>query len=317
MLSHKWDSLIDWQYCQLENCRIEDNKVILESDQPAVITSEIRDSTTRIGHYGEVIPKISVPLSTAALLYIRSGYTSEYSEDTWTDWQLINEPEQRLEYTLSLTSTKIILDYNIKSISNIYCINNSQYQRLAMNLSTMYLTPLTDADADNPIYSYLWSGAVDEAIVDFAKVDQEGEPLTIYATNATFVDNVITLSNPLPDDNVIVIIKYIPRYFIYSYPQYQYIQFKVELMASEETFFQTSDGLDFLDNDGLSFSVGYIEKVSLLVTRDGLDFMTADPENAYFNVGSINPILTSMTINYCLDFQTEMEDVFPKFFRRL
>ncbi len=292
MLTHTWSNLIDWQYCQLTNCKIINNAVVLTTDATGSIISDIRDSSTRLFSYGEVIPKMNVRLGTTVLLYLRSGWTSEYNSDAWTDWKLVNEPEQLMEYTLSLTSNKIIVDHNIKSISNIYCINTEQYQTLAMNLNAMYLTPLTDKDANNELYSYLWSATVDEAIVDFARVDQEGEPLTQYATGATFVDNVVTLTNPLPNDNTIVIVKYIPRYFIYSDSNARYIQFKFELL-----------------------SVDPEQLVVLFQTHDGLNFVTND--DMYVDVHSMNPTVSSIDINYHLDFQTELEDAFPKFFRRL
>jgi hypothetical protein len=307
--------MTDWQYCQLGNCRLSDNTVILSADATGTLISEIRDSSERIHHYDEIIQKINVPLSTSALLYVRSGWNSEYYADSWTDWKLINEPEQRMEYTLSLTKNKIIVDYDIQSILNIYCVNTSEYQALAMNLSTIYSNALTNADSENPIYSFLWSGLTDEAITDFAKTDQDGEPKTPYATNATFVNNAITLETPLPSDNSIVIVKYIPRHFVYSDANGRYIQFKIELLPMETIFFQDSANNDFLTSTGDSFSVGHLDPVSLLQTHDNLDFVTADGD--YFNVHSINPIVSSITINYHLDFQTELEDIFPKFFRRL
>jgi len=286
-----WARKNHWDYCTFTNTSILNNTVVLKTDAAGTILSDIRDSSARIYSYGEIIPKINIPLGNLALFYVRSGWTSEYYTDAWTDWKLINEPEQRMEYTLSLTANKIIVDYDIKSIVNIYCINNTQYQTLAMNLNTMYLTPLTDADANNELYSYLWSGLVDEAIVDFAKVDQDGEPLTTYATNATFVNNVVVLKNPLPDDNCIVIVKYVPRYFVYS-GSGRYIQFKIELL-----------------------STGSTQLVSFLRTANKLDFLTSDGK--YFDVHSINPIVDSVTINYHLDYQYELENIFPKFFRRL
>lgn len=321
MVSHSWNSMIDWQYCQLKDCRISNDTVILSSDSSGYILSDIRDSSERINNYAEIITKINVPLSTAALLYVRSGWNSEYNADNWSDWKLVNEPEQRMEYTLSLTTNKIIVDYDIQSILNIYCVNNSEYQTLAMNLNTIYLTPLTDADADNELYSYLWSGLTDEAITDFAKVDQPGEPLTIYATGATFVNNVITLTNPLPVDNCIVIVKYIPRYFIYSDNVGRYIQFKIELLPLENIFFSDKNHADFLTLDNDSLCVGHIDPVSIFQTHDKMNFLTADTDGdgigEYFDVHSINPIVSSITINYKLNFQSEIEDVFPKFFRRL
>lgn len=311
MISHTWSSYIDWQYCQLENCKIVGDNITLSSDMSGTILSDIRDSSNRINNYAEVIPKLDVPLSTAALVYIRSGWNDEYHTDSWTDWKLINEPEQRMEYTLSLTKNRIIVDYAIKSIVNIYCINNTKYQALAMNMDTVYLTPLTDADADNELYSYLWSGLIDEAIVDFAKVDQDGEPLTTYAENATFVDNVITLKNPLPDENVIVIVRYIPRHFIYSDANCRYIQFKIELLSMEYIFFQTHDKYDFSTKDNFALSLGTLNPISYFKTHDKLDFMTKD--GFYIDVSSINPTVSSMTINYKLDVQKELEDIFPKF----
>lgn len=315
MVNHTWSSYVDWQYCQLENCKIVGNNVTLSSDLSGTILSDIRDSSERINNYAEVIPKLDVQLSTAALVYIRSGWNSEYYSDSWTDWKLINEPEQRMEYTLSLTAKRIIVDYDIKSIVNIYCINNDKYQALAMNLDVMYLTPLTDADANNELYSYLWSGRVDEAIVDFAKVDQDGEPLTIYAEGATFVDNVITLKNSLPDDNVIVIVRYVPRHFIYSSSSGRYIQFRIELLSMESIFLQTHEKFDFVTKDYFSVSTGTINPISYFQTHDKLDFLTKD--GFYIDARSINPTVSSMTINYKLDFQSELENVFPKFFRRL
>lgn len=292
MLKHQWNSTTDWQYCNIINCIISNNNVILNQGYYGTIVSDIRDSSERIHNYTEVIPKISVPLSTAALLYLRSGSTAEYDETSWTDWKLINEPEQLMEYTLSLTNNKIIVDYNIKSIANIYCVNNSEYQTLAMNLNTIYLTPLTDADANNELYSYLWSGLTDEAITDFAKTDQEGEPLTTYATGATFVNNVITLTNTLPLDNSIVIVKYTPRNFIYSDIN-RYVQFKIELLPMDNVFFQDHDNLNIVTSDDNVFCVSSGDSVEL------------------------NPTVFSMEIYYKLNFQTELENAFPNLFRRL
>jgi len=269
------------------NTKIVNNTVVLDNSTTGTLLSDIRDSSSRIYDYAEIIPVINVPVGSSALLYVRSGWYEDYDVDAWTDWKLINEPEQRLEYTLSLTDKKIIADYYIKSLVNVYYGNDYNFQLLATNLKTMYLEALTDVNSEDPTYSSLWSGVVDDAIVDFAKVDQSGEELTIYATNAATVDNVIVLKNPLPDHNVVTIIKYISRYFVYSGMRNRYFQFKIDL---------TVDPV-------------------LLRTIDNDDYLTSAGEP--INLGQVGPTITSISANYKLDFQHELETIFPRFYRRL
>ena len=128
---------------------------------------------------------------------------------------------------------------------------------------------------------------VSDAIVDFAKVDNDGEQLTIYATDAATIDNVIILKNPLPDNNVITIIKYISRYFVYSGHKNRYFQFKIDLTV-DPVYLRT-------------------------VVND--DVQTSD--EMLVNLGAVGPTITSINVNYILDFQNEMERMFPRFYRRL
>ena len=287
MPTHAWSTTNDFEYCTLTNCKIVNNTVILDNSTTGTILSDIRDSTPRIYDYAEIVPVINIPPGSSALLYVRSGWYSEYSVDSWTDWKLINESEQRIEYTLSLTTKKIIADYNIKSLSNIYYGTDYAFQNLATSLKTAYLANLDDIDPDDPKYSSLWSGLVDGAILDFARVDNDGEDLTIYATDAATVDNVIILKNALPDDNVVTIIKYISRYFVYSGYKNRYFQFKIDLTV-DPMYLRTVTNDDFHTSDG-------------------------DP----INLNEIGPTVTSINVNYILDFQSEMEKMFPRFFRRM
>jgi len=286
--THTWSTKNDFEYCTHINTKItSDNKVILDNSTTGTLLSDIRDSTSRIYDYAEIIPVINVPQGSSALLYVRSGWYEEYSPDSWTDWKLINEPEQRLEYTLSLSTQKIIANYNIKSLSNIYYGTGYEFQNLATNLRAIYLATLDNVDPDDERYSSLWSGVVDDAIVDFAKVDNDGEQLTIYATDAATIDNVIILKNPLPDNNVITIIKYISRYFVYSGHKNRYFQFKIDLTV-DPVYLRT-------------------------VVND--DVQTSD--EMLVNLGAVGPTITSINVNYILDFQNEMERMFPRFYRRL
>jgi hypothetical protein len=285
--THVWDCKNDWDYCTLTDCKIINNTVMLDNAITGSILSDIRDSTSRIHDYGEIIPIINIPTGSSALLYIRSGWYEEYTEDTWTDWKLINEPEQRIEYTLSLTTSRIVADYDIKSLTNIYYGTDYAFHTLATNLRDIYLSTLDNVDPEDERYSSLWSGIVDDAIVDFAKTDNDGEALTIYAQDAATVNNVIVLKNPLPDNNVVTIIKYISRYFVYSGHKNRYFQFKIDLEV-DPVYLRT-------------------------VTND--DFCTSDGE--LINLGEVGPTVTSIIANYRLDFQHEMQNMFPRIFRRL
>lgn len=288
MASHNWSSKTDWDYCTLTDCKItENNTIILDNSTTGSIVSDIRDSTSRISDYEEIITKIKIPTGASALFYVRSGWYEEYLEDAWTDWKLVNEPEQKIEYTLSLSSNRIIANYDIKSLENIYYGSDYAFQILAANLKSIYLDSLQNIDPNDERFSSLWSGIVDNAIVDFARVDNNGEALTLYATDAATIDNVIILKNVLPDNNVVTIIKYTPRYFVYSGNRNRYFQFKIELTV-EPTYFRT------ISND---------------------DFYTADEEP--INLGEVGPVISSVTVNYKLDFQSEMEKAFPRFFRRI
>jgi hypothetical protein len=285
---HNWSSNTDWHYCTLTNCRITDNNtIILDNSTTGSILSDIRDSTSRILDYEEIVTIIKIPTGSSALFYVRSGWYEDYLADAWTDWKLITEPEQRIEYTLSLSNKKIIADYNIKSLANIYYGTDYAFQTLAANLKAIYLDSLQNIDPNDERFSSLWSGIVDNAIVDFARVDNNGEALTIYATDATTVDNAIILKNVLPDDNVITIIKYTPRYFVYSGNKNRYFQFKIDLTV-DPMYLHT-------------------------ITND--EFYTSD--NQPINLHEVGPVISSVTVNYKLDFQKEMEKAFPRFYRRI
>jgi len=288
MPTHTWSSLNDWQYCTFIDTKITpDNTIILDNSTTGSIISDIRDSTSRIYDYEEIVTSINIPTGASALFYVRSGWCDEYDSTAWTDWKLINEPEQRIEYTLSLSTKKIIVDYSVKTIENIYYGNDYAFQTLAANLKAIYLDSLQNIDPNDERFSSLWSGVVDDAIVDFARVDNTGESLTIYATDVSTIDNNIILRNALPGDNVVVIVKYTPRHFVYSGHRNRYFQFKIDLTV-EPMYLHT-------------------------ITND--EFYTSD--NEPINLGMVGPTITSVNVNYKLDFQNEMERAFPRFFRRI
>lgn len=232
MPAHIWDCTSDFEYCELTDCKIVNGSVVLDTTLSGTIISDIRDATPRIFTHEEIIPKIGLPAGTSAILYVRSGWYEDYVEDAWTDWKQVNGAESRIEYTLSLTNSKIIADYDINLIKNIYYSSDYRFLSLSAAMKTLYIKGLDpNVKYADELHSILWTSKINEAIVGFAKVGHNSLDKTIYAIDANTVDNVITLKNKLPDDNVSVIIEYVPRNYVYSDMRNRYFQWKYDLVS--------------------------------------------------------------------------------------
>jgi hypothetical protein len=230
---HIWNNHNDWEYCICANCKIVGDTIVLDNSLTGTIVSDIRDSSSRISEYGEVISIITIPPGCNAVMSLRSGWYDEYTSTTWTDWETISGPEQRIEYTMSLSRSKIITDYNVNSLVNIYFTDNNKFRMLAANLQSLYLDTIDETILQtNELYSLLWSAKVGQAIVNLARTDYDGDAATIYATDASAINNMVILKNNLPADNVVVIIEYVPRYYIYSNKRNRYFQWKLDLSSN-------------------------------------------------------------------------------------
>jgi hypothetical protein len=196
----------------------------------ATILSDIRDSTARISKYGNIIPLVYIPEGTTAEFQVRCGTTSEYTDDTWSSWISLSSGQKLLELTLSLTKSKIITDYNIGAVSNLYYSNDAQFLNLATHLTTAFLNSLDEFDVETTNrYSMLWSALTDIAMSGFARTDYDPGKASDYAAESAFIDNMVKLKFPLPFHNVPVVIEYIPRNFVYIDKAYRYIQWSCDL----------------------------------------------------------------------------------------
>lgn len=236
MPAHVWNCKNDFDYCTLTDCKISNGTIVLDNSLTGSVVSDIRDSSFRISDYEEIIPKIDVPTGTSANLYIRSGWYEEYDKECWTDWLLVDEARTRMEYTVSLTNSKIIADFDIGRLKNVYYRNDFRFLSLASQLRTLYLNGIDpEAPYAEDLYSILWSAKVDEAIVGFAKVGHDSTAQTIYAKDAATSGNVVILKNVLPDHSVGLILEYIPRYFVYNDNRNRYFQWKCELTSTADS----------------------------------------------------------------------------------
>ena len=217
MPAHFWSTENDFEYCQLENCTFKGTGIVLDGATSGTIVSDIRHSTDRIYKYDEFIPHFSLNPGGNLQLYYRVGL----SPDIMTDWISYPGPENRVEYTVSLTDARIIADYDIAELVNIY----------------------TEFDYR---YKILWDARTDFATVDFALVDYDPSEITAYAVDTVVNKNVVNLSTLLDENNVNIALEYIPRHFVVD-DRLPYIQWKADLTA------------DAVENSPLlrSVSIGY------------------------------------------------------------
>jgi|GEM_PF-5104758 len=206
MVKHSWSTENDFQYCTLTDCEIVNGKVQLKSDKTSgTILSEIADSTNMIGKYDEFIFSTTAPAGTTIAAYYRTGTSEAYSLDYWSDWILYDNPARRIEYTLSLTDQKIITDYDIATIHNIYTEGDYRWQVLRQGLT-------------------------DKGIVDLAVVDYDPGEITQYAEDAIFRNNEVRLNTPLDVNNVNVMVEYTPCEVVLDTSD-RYVQWKGVLTA--------------------------------------------------------------------------------------
>lgn len=269
--AHFWNSQNDFEYCTLTNCKYDavTSSVVLDNSLSGTILSDVRDSTDRLIRYDEIIPKIVVPTGTTAQIYVRCGAYWRYTEDTWTDWRSIEVTDDAkiVELTLSLANNKIVTDYEIAKLYNIFYSADSRSLQLAMNLTEAFINALDDYQvATLDQYQILWAAFVDSARVGFAKTDYVPGAASQYAIDASYAANVIKLKNKLPLNNAPCVVEYVPRHFVYIGPRYRYFQWKCEFTAA---------------------------------------------------AGATSPALKEVVAKYTLNFQSQIENAFPKFFRRL
>lgn len=208
MPSHVWNCSNDFEYCELSGCVADGDSVKLDGALNGTILSDIRHSTDKHWKYDAVKHTASIPAGTTLTLSYRSGFTSKYIAEAWSDWIVHGAPERRVEYTVSLTDVRIMADYAIGTLLNIYTEQDYRYK-------------------------ILWSALTDMAVVDYARVDYDPGEVTGYASGASIAGNMVTLLNPLPDNNANVMLEYIPRNVIYN-DIAPYIQWKA-VMTSDET----------------------------------------------------------------------------------
>lgn len=205
MPSHFWQTQNDFEYCALQDSMFDAGGVRLsEGSTAGSIVSDVRFSTNRIFKYDEVIPRVIKPAGTDVGLFYRVGT----SEDDLGDWMPYTAPEPRIECTLSLTDRRIVMDYDVASISNIF----------------------TEFDYR---YNMLWNAQTDYALVDLARVDYDPGEVTEYVHGATFRNNMIVLHTPLHDENVNVAVEYTPRHVILD-DDSRFIQWKADLSTEDE-----------------------------------------------------------------------------------
>lgn len=205
MASHIWNCSNDFEYCDLTDCAIVNDTVELDNAVSGSVLSDIRYGTDKHWKYDAIRYAAVVPAGTTLSLSYRTGLTSEYDAETWSEWIAYSDPVKRIEFTLSLTDTRIVADYDIKQLLNIYTESDYRYELRCMGLT-------------------------DLAIVDYAKVDYDPATITEYAATATRLGNIVTLFTPLPSNNVNVMLEYIPKDVI-SDSTDPYIQWKVEMTA--------------------------------------------------------------------------------------
>jgi hypothetical protein len=239
MAAHVWNHAKDFEYCEMDGCIVQPPQVIqngaitLDLDNGATngtIISEIRDSTFRLVKYGNIIPKVYIPDGTTASFQVRCGTTSVFHEETWNDWTSLSSGQKILELTLSLTKSKIITEYDIGAVANLYYSNNAQFLELATHLTTAFINSLNEDDKETTDrYAMLWSAFTDIAMSGFARTDYDPGTASQYASEAAFARNMVKLKYPLPFDNSPVVIDYIPRDFVYTDTPYRYFQWMCEL----------------------------------------------------------------------------------------
>jgi len=245
MAAHIWDTKNSWEYCQFEGCTIYKDTVILDySKTQAVddtdpdniqfigtIVSDIRDSTSRINNYDELIPFAEIPNGTSAIFSVRSGIYKEYDANIWSDWTEISDRSPIIELTLSLNAKKILVDYNIHELSDILYSDDPTFMQLARIKDASFINSITDETIEQ--YPILWDSDVDSARADFAKTDYDAGAESEYAKDALCVNNCIILLNELPKTSAPVIVEYNAKTFVYNGCSDRYFQWKCDLYSDD------------------------------------------------------------------------------------
>lgn len=209
-MKHIWTDAIDFQYCTLTDCSVSGSNIILTS--PAVsgtIVSDIRNSTRRFETYGEIIPSITTPINTSDIVYYRTGYTSSYDEDTWTDWIECITNQTLTEYSLTTYDTIALTNVDISAIIGVF-------------IERLYREGIT----------FLPTARIGVARIGTVRLgdDSPSEFSGDYAENAIIEDNKIYLTTDLNDSENIAI-RYSPvNHMIQNH--LQYIQWKTNLIST-------------------------------------------------------------------------------------
>ena len=168
------------------------------------IISDIKDSTRRFQTYNEIIPSVTTPINTYYIVYYRTGYTSNYNEDSWTDWVECVTNQTLVEYSLTTYDTIALTNADISTIVGVF-------------IERLYREGVT----------FLPTARVGAARIGTARLgnDSASDFSGDYAENAIIEDNKIYLTTDLNDSENIAI-QYSPINHIIQ-NHLQYIQWKI------------------------------------------------------------------------------------------
>ena len=161
-MKHIWTDAVDFQYCTLTNCSVSGSDIVLTSPTVSgTIISDIKDSTRRFQTYNEIIPSITAPLNTSGIIYYRTGYTSSYDEDTWTDWIECITNQTLVEYSLTTYDTIALTNSDISAIIGVFIerlyregdFNSNYAENAIIEDNKIYLTTDLD-DSENIAIKY-------------------------------------------------------------------------------------------------------------------------------------------------------------------
>jgi hypothetical protein len=206
MVKHSWSTTTDFSYCELENVTLDESTgiITLDSDQlSGTIITDIKDSSNRFSHYGQLIKTTSTPVFTNIEYY----YKSSDDPDNIGDWILIDKDITLYENDITLFTDRLVVDYDINILNSI--LSENIYR-------------------DG--YNYEGNSLIDYAVVGEAIVGLECGGID-HADDATFSGNVITPSIPFPEAQYNVIVAYSPKHPILQATG-RYVQLKIELEST-------------------------------------------------------------------------------------
>ncbi|MDD3039585.1 hypothetical protein [Bacteroides sp.] len=206
---HIWDSDLDFQYCTLSSCEIISGSVRL-SGSTGTLLSDVRDSTSRVEEYTEFEIAQTVPSGSEILYYWRSGLTSAYIAEFWSDWELIDPTKIYTEFSISLIDDRMSTDWPIDELT---FVGLEEYWRTGKE--------------------YLNSCRIGHAIVGLARIGRAGDKTNIVEECA-FTEQIVNVDTPgyeFNADRVNVTIQYVPLHPLLGRGD-QFVQFKAEMTSA-------------------------------------------------------------------------------------